>query len=125
MDKWQVNVRVTFPLGSSGPKQSGERGGGGGGGGGGKERKKEKKKEKKRKRKKMRIEKLHLLSRIPGDRVVGSLWSKRQSWSTQRELRVSTKISGFRRTPRGRGFSPNRFYSWSKSHSNGMRFVGL
>ena len=66
-------------------------------------------------------EKLQLLSRICGDQAVGSGRSKRQSWSTQQELRMGTKISGFRQSSRGRGFSPTRFYSCSKSHSNGMR----
>ena len=39
------------------------------------------------------------------------------------EASRGAKIQGFRQTPRGRGFSPTRFYSWSKSHSNGMRFL--
>ena len=56
-------------------------------------------------------EKLLLLSRYYRDRTVGPRRSKRQSWSTQRELRVGTKISGFRQTTRGRGFSPTRFNS--------------
>ena len=37
---------------------------------------------------------------------------------------MGTRIRGFRKTPGGRGFSHTRFYSWSKSHSNGMRFLG-
>ena len=53
-----------------------------------------------------RREKLQLLSRIYGDRTIGSRQCKRQSWSTQRELRVGTEISGFRQTLEGRGFSP-------------------
>ena len=56
-------------------------------------------------------DKLHLLSRFLGDRIVSSGQSKRQSWSTHRELRVGTKISGFRQTPRDKGFSPTRFNS--------------
>ena len=56
-------------------------------------------------------EKLQLLSRFHGDRSIYSGWSKRQSWSMQRGLRVGTKISGFFQTPRGRGFSPTRFNS--------------
>ena len=40
-------------------------------------------------------EKLQLLSRIHVDQVVGSGRSKRQSWSTQPEIHVGTKISGF------------------------------
>ena len=71
--------------------------------------KKKKKEEKKRREKKKRSEKLQLLSRFRGDQAFGFRRSKRQSWSTQRELRVGTKISGFRQTPRGRGFSPTRF----------------
>ena len=51
-------------------------------------------------------EKLHLLSRIYGDRVVDFRPSKRQSSSTRRELRVGTRIWGFHQTPRGMGFSP-------------------
>ena len=65
--------------------------------------------EKRKKRKERRIkdsEKLHLLSKIYGDRTVGFRWSKMQSSSTRRELRVGTRIWGFRQTPRGRGFSP-------------------
>ena len=37
-----------------------------------------------------------LLSKIYGDRAVGFRRSKRQSSSTQQELRVGTKIIGFR-----------------------------
>ena len=51
-------------------------------------------------------EKLHLISRIYEDRVFGFRWSKRQSSSTRRELRVGTRIWGFRQTPRARSFSP-------------------
>ena len=46
-----------------------------------------------------------LLSKIYGDRTDGFRRSKRQSSSTHRELRVSTKILEFRQTPRGREFS--------------------
>ena len=73
---------------------------------GGKEKEKEKKKkEKKRKKKEKMSKKLHLLSRIYEDRVVGFRQSKRQSSSTQRELHVGTRNRGFFQTPRGRGFS--------------------
>ena len=51
-------------------------------------------------------EKLYLLSKIYGDRVVDFFRSKRQSSSTRRELRVGIRIWGFRQTLRGRGFSP-------------------
>ena len=56
-------------------------------------------------------EKLHLLSRFPDHRTVGSGRSKRQSWSTHRELCVGTKISDFHQVSRARGFSPTRFNS--------------
>ena len=70
------------------------------------EKKKEREKARRRRR---RREKLHILSRFPDDRSVGSGQSKRRSWSTHRELHVGTKISGFRQTPRGRSFSPTWF----------------
>ena len=85
---WQGKVRVIFPLGSSGPKQFDEREGK-------KEKKKRKRKKKEKKGEEERSEKLQLLSRFHSDRAVDSGRSKRQSWSTQRELRVGTKISGF------------------------------
>ena len=86
--------------------------------------KKEKERKENREEKK-RSERLQLLSRISGDRTIEFCWSKRESSSTQRELRMGTRIRSFRKTPRGRSFSPTRFYSWSKSHSNGMRCLGL
>ena len=46
-----------------------------------------------------------LLSKIYGNRIVDFHWSKRQSRSTHRELRVGTNILEFRQTPRGREFS--------------------
>ena len=67
-------------------------------------------------------EKFLILSKFYGDRTIDFRWSKRQSSSTRRVLRVGTRIRGFLQTPRGRGFSPTRFYSCSKSHSNDMRF---
>ena len=71
------------------------------------EGKKNERKEKKRKERRIKdSEKLHLLSKIYGDRTVGFHWSKRKSSSTRRELRVGTRIWGFRQTSRGRGFSP-------------------
>ena len=88
-----------------------------------KSREKEKEIKEKREAEKM-SEKLHFLSRFYGDRTVDFRRSKRQSSSTRRELRVGTRIQGFRQTMRVRGFSHTRFYSWSKSHSNGMRFLG-
>ena len=45
-----------------------------------------------------------LLSKIYRNRTVGFHWSKRQSRSTHRELRVDTKILEFRQTPRGKKF---------------------
>ena len=56
-------------------------------------------------------EKLYLLSRFLGDQTVGLVRSKRQSWSTHRELHVGTKIRGFRQTSRSRGFSSTQFNS--------------
>ena len=53
----------------------------------------------------MRSEKLKLLSKIYGNRIVGFSQSKRQSRSTHRELCVGTKILEFRQTPRGKEFS--------------------
>ena len=63
---------------------------------------------KEREEEKMR-ERLLIFFRFSGDWTVGSGRSKRQSGSTHRELRVGTKINGFRQTSRGRGFSPTRF----------------
>ena len=42
-----------------------------------------------------RSEKLHLISRIYGDRAVGFRRSKRQSSSTPRDLCVGMRIGGF------------------------------
>ena len=72
----------------------------------GKTRKRKRKKRKLKKEKEKRSEKLHLLSRIYGDRTIGFSRSKRQSSSTCRELHVGTRIRGFRQTLRGKGFSP-------------------
>ena len=44
-------------------------------------------------------------SKIYENRIVGFRWSKRQSQSMHRELRVDTKILEFRHTPRVREFS--------------------
>ena len=52
-----------------------------------------------------RSEKLYILSKIYGDRAIGFHWSKRQSSSIRRVLRVGIRIWGFRQTPRDRGFS--------------------
>ena len=79
----------------------------------GREKERERRKEKKGEEK--MSEKLQLLSRILGDRTFGSRRSKRQSWSTQRELRVGTKICRFCQTPRGKDFSPTRFNSCLRS----------
>ena len=48
---------------------------------------------------------LSLLSKIYGNHIVGFRRSKRQSWSTQRELRVGTKSLVFCQTSRSREFS--------------------
>ena len=45
------------------------------------------------------------LSQIYGNRTVDFHWSRRQSWSTRRELRVGTKSLAFCHTSRGRKFS--------------------
>ena len=71
----------------------------------GKRREREKERGEK-KEEERRSERLHLLSRFYGDRAVDFRRSKRQSSSTRRELRVGTRIRGFRQTSRGRGFSP-------------------
>ena len=52
---------------------------------------KEKERKEKKEEEKM-SDKLHLLSKIYGDRVVGFRQSKRQSSSTQLEVRVGTRI---------------------------------
>ena len=49
---------------------------------------------------------MYILSKIYEDWPVDFCRNKRQSSSTRRELRVGTRILGFRQTPRGRGFSP-------------------
>ena len=46
-----------------------------------------------------------LISQIYGNRTVNFSRSRRQSWSTRRELRVGTKSLTFRQTPIGREFS--------------------
>ena len=42
---------------------------------------------------------------IYGNRIVEFCWSRRQSWTTRRELRVGTNILAVRQTSRGRKFS--------------------
>ena len=85
--------------------------------------KKEKERNEKREEEK-RSERLQLLSRIFGNRTIEFCRSKRESSSTQRELRVGTRIRSFRQTLRGRNFSLTRFIL-GLSHSNGMRCLGL
>ena len=92
---WQGKVGEDFPLESSWDNSAQRRG----------KRRERKKKEWKRKKKEKRSEKLHLLSRIYEDWIVGFLRSKRQNSSMQRELRVGIRIRGFRQTLRGKGFS--------------------
>ena len=47
---------------------------------------------------------------IFGESVVEMRLGKRQSWSTQRELRVGTKNCGFRHIPKGKGFSYTGYF---------------
>ena len=82
-------VGRNFPLESSGSFRWGEG----------------KKEETKKKEEEKMSEKLHLLSRIYRDQVVGFHRSKRQSSSTRQELRVGTRIESFRQTPKGMGCS--------------------
>ena len=71
---------------------------------GGREEIGEKGKREERERGRRRREKLHLLSKFDGDRIIGFHRSKRQSSSTPRGFRIETKIGEFRQVPRGRGF---------------------
>ena len=64
-----------------------------------------KRKKEERERRKRWREKLHLLSRFDGNRIVGFRLSKRQSPSTRQGLLIKTKIRDFRQAPRGREFS--------------------
>ena len=61
--------------------------------------------ESEKKEKERKIFFFSLLSKINGNRTVGFHWSKRQSRSTHRELRVGAKILEFRQTLRGMEFS--------------------
>ena len=56
----------------------------------------------KRKGEKARREKLHLLSKFPGDRTGGFRRIKKKSASPRQELQVETGNGEFRQTPRGR-----------------------
>ena len=92
-------VAGNFPLESSWIRFGGREG---------KRRKRKRKKRKERKEKKEEgkwSEKLYLLSKIYRDRAVDFRRSKKQSSSKRRELHVGTRIWGFLKTPRGRGFS--------------------
>ena len=72
---------------------------------GGERKNEERERERKEKKEGEKMsKKLHLLSRIYGDRATGFHRSKRQSSSTRRELRVDTRIWGFCQTLRGRVF---------------------
>ena len=51
-----------------------------------------------------------------------SFLSKRQSWSTRRELHMGTKILAFRQTPRGREFS-YLCYFYPKGHLMAWDFL--
>ena len=44
-------------------------------------------------------ERVKLLSRFTDDPIVGSLWSKKESCSMQRGLRVDSGFGSFRQTP--------------------------
>ena len=73
------------------------------------ERRKKEGKKKVRKEKKEEgkwSEKFYFLSKIYGDRAVGFRRRKSQSSFTRREFHVGTRIWGFCKTPRDRGFSP-------------------
>ena len=65
---------------------------------GGEEKEKEKKKE------------TTLPFAISNEPTVETHWGKRQSWSTRRELRVGMRNCGFRRVPKGRGFSYTGYF---------------
>ena len=69
-------------------------------------------------------EKLHLLSKIYGDRAVGFRWSKRQSSSTQRELRWVQESRVFAKLQEVGVFFSYFGYSWSKSHLMAWVFFG-
>ena len=56
----------------------------------------ESEREEKREREKGEKKRVKILSKIQGNRTIGFRRKKRQSWSTHRELRVSTKILEFR-----------------------------
>ena len=56
---------------------------------------------------------MSLLSKIPGDRTVGFLRSKKESCSTQRGQRVDSGFKEFRQTREVR-VSSYLFYSWFK-----------
>ena len=58
---------------------------------------------------------LFIFSNIYENWIVGFYRSKRQNWSTRRELHVGTKILAFRQTPRGMKFS-YLYYLYPKGH---------
>ena len=59
-------------------------------------------------------ERLHLLSKFPGNRTGDFKWSKGKSSSSRQGLRIETGIEEFRQTPRGRSSSTLvTFYSKS------------
>ena len=47
---------------------------------------------------------------IYGEPTIETRWGKRQSWFTRRELCVGTRNCGFRRVPKGRGFSYTSYF---------------
>ena len=64
------------------------------------------------------LEREKLLSKFPIDPTVRILRDKKQSYSTQRGLRVGSGFREFHQTPRGRGFSLLGFYSLFKYFIN-------
>ena len=75
----------------------------------------ERKKREEKREEENRSESLQLLSRIFDNQTVDSYRSKSESSYTQRELRVGTRICGFRQNLRGRGFSPTLFNSCQRT----------
>ena len=67
------------------------------------------KKEKEGKKRVVERERLHLLSKFPGDRTGGFRRSKRKSSSSRQGLRIETGVGEFRQTPKGNGFSSTWF----------------
>ena len=103
-----------FPLEPSWNNSVGEKG---------KTRERKRKKRKEKKEEENRSEKLHLLSRIYGDRTVGFSRSKRQSSSTFESFTWVQESGVFAKLREVR-FLSYFGYSWSKSHLMAWVFVG-